>query len=172
MKKMLVSGFFVILCFLLQCTVFQTLSFGGIIPNLMIIVTSSYGLMRGKKSGLVVGFFSGLIMDTFFGSILGFYALVYMYIGYVNGIFRKMFYPEDIKLPMALILGSDLACNLASYIFLFLLRGRFNFLYYLLHIILPEMAYTIVVTCVLYPVLLLVEQHLEKKEREGAEKIV
>jgi rod shape-determining protein MreD len=119
-----------------------------------------------------VGFFSGLIMDTFFGSILGFYALVYMYIGYVNGIFRKMFYPEDIKLPMALILGSDLACNLASYIFLFLLRGRFNFLYYLLHIILPEMAYTIVVTCVLYPVLLLVEQHLEKKEREGAEKIV
>ncbi|MGN0304685.1 MAG: rod shape-determining protein MreD, partial [Lachnospiraceae bacterium] len=77
MKKVIVSAFFMVACFLLQCTIFRSLNFGGIIPNLMIIVTASYGLMRGRKSGLLVGFFSGLLVDIFFGSLIGFYALLY-----------------------------------------------------------------------------------------------
>ena len=172
MLNIVVSALFVIICFLLQCTVFNNLSFGGIIPNLMIIVTASYGFMRGRKSGLLVGFFSGLLMDIFFSSILGFYALIYMYIGYLNGIFRKMFYPEDIKLPIALIVSSDFIYNMVIYILSFLLKGRFQFSYYFLNIIIPEMVYTIIVTCVLYPLLLLVESRLEWREKEGASKIV
>lgn len=172
MLSIIVSSLFVIICFLLQCTVFNSLSFGGIIPNLMIIVTASYGFMRGRKSGLLVGFFSGLFMDIFFGNILGFYALIYMYIGYLNGIFRKMFYPEDIKLPIALIVSSDFIYNMVIYILSFLLKGRFQFSYYFLNIIVPEMVYTIIVTCVLYPLLLLVESRLEWREKEGASKIV
>ena len=172
MLSVLVCIFFVIICFLLQCTIFPSLNLGGIIPNLMIIVTASYGFMRGRKSGLLTGFFSGLLMDIFFGSSLGFYALLYMYIGYLNGVFRKMFYPEDIKLPIALIVGSDFLYNIVIYILTFFLKGRFQFLYYFLNIIIPEMVYTIIVTCVLYPLLLLVESRLERKEKEGASKIV
>lgn len=172
MLGVLACIFFVIICFLLQCTVFPSLAFGGIIPNLMIIVTASYGFMRGRKTGLLVGFFSGLLMDIFFSDILGFYALIYMYIGYLNGIFRKMFYPEDIKLPIALIVSSDFLCNIVIYILTFFLRGRFRFLYYLLNVIVPEMVYTIIVTCALYPLLLLVESRLERREKEGASKIV
>lgn len=172
MLSVLVCIFFIIICFLLQCTVFPSLNLGGIIPNLMIVVTASYGFMRGRKSGLLTGFFSGLLMDIFFGSTLGFYALVYMYIGYLNGVFRKMFYPEDIKLPIALIVGSDFLYNIVIYILTFFLKGRFQFSYYFLNIIVPEMVYTIIVTCVLYPLLLLVESRLERKEKEGASKIV
>lgn len=172
MLNVLVSALFVFICFLLQSTVFNSLSFGGIIPNLMIVVTASYGFMRGRKSGLLVGFFSGLLMDIFFGDILGFYALIYMYIGYLNGIFRKMFYPEDIKLPIALIVGSDFLCNFVIYVLTFFLKGRFQFSYYFLNIIIPEMVYTIIVTCILYPLLLLVESRLEWREKEGASKIV
>lgn len=172
MLSILVCIFFVILCFLLQCTVFPHLAFGGIVPNLMIIVTASYGFMKGRKTGLLTGFFSGLLIDIFFGDILGFYALIYMYIGYLNGIFRKMFYPEDIKLPIALIVSSDCLCNLVIYILTFLLNGRFNFIYYFLNIIIPEMVYTIIITCVIYPFLLLIERHMERSEKEGASKIV
>lgn len=172
MLNIIVSAFFVIVCFLLQCTVFRSLSFSGIIPNLMIIVSASYGFMRGRKSGLFVGFFSGLLMDIFFGDILGFYALIYMYIGYLNGIFRKMFYPEDIKLPIALIIGSDFLYNICIYLLLFFLKGRFQFSYYLFNIIIPEMVYTIIVTCILYPLLLFIESRIEWREKEGASKIV
>ena len=161
------SSFFVILCFLLQCTVFKNLELGGITPNLMIIVTASYGFMRGTESGIWTGFFAGLLMDIFFGDLLGFYALLYLYVGYINGIFRNLFFPEDIKLPLVLILGSDLVYNLLFYVIAFLLKGKFDIQYYLLHIIIPEMLYTIVVTCAVYPLILLIENRLERKEKEG-----
>lgn len=62
-------------CYLLQTTFFDTLSFASISPNLLIIVTSSFGFMRGRKEGLFIGFFCGLLLDIFGGGVLGFYSL-------------------------------------------------------------------------------------------------
>ena len=44
----------ILLFFVLQCSVFNSLAMGGIIPNLMIILTSSFGFMRGEKEGLLI----------------------------------------------------------------------------------------------------------------------
>ena len=63
-------------CFLLQTTLFQTLSLASISPNLLIVVTSAFGFMRGRKEGMWTGFFCGLLLDIFFGSVIGFYALI------------------------------------------------------------------------------------------------
>lgn len=97
MRRKITVFLIIAVCYLLQSTVFQALSFASISPNLMIVVVSAFGFMRGKKEGLWIGFFTGLLLDIFTGSILGFYALLYMYVGYFNGFFRKMFYPEDIN---------------------------------------------------------------------------
>ena len=51
----------ILLFFVLQCSVFNGLAMGGIIPNLMIILTSSFGFMRGEKEGLLIGFSCGLL---------------------------------------------------------------------------------------------------------------
>ena len=102
--------------------------------------------------------------------MIGFYALVYAYIGYVNGFFRKMFFPDDIKLPLILIATSDFSYNILVYVFLFFLRGRFQFDYYLVHIMLPELVYTILVTIVLYFVILKINQRLEAIEKRRASK--
>lgn len=171
LRKFIVT-FFVLICFILQCSVFNSLAFAGIIPNLMIILTSSFGFMRGEKEGLVIGFSCGLLIDIFFGNFLGFYALVLMYIGYLNGKFSRIFYPEDIKLPIALIVVSDLSYGILCYFLMFLLQGRFEFGYYFTHVILPEAIYTIVVTLFLYPVILLVNGKLEAYEKRRAQKFV
>lgn len=152
------------ICFILQCSVFTSLAFAGIVPNLLIVLTSSFGFMRGEKEGLVIGFFCGLLNDIFFGGFLGFYALLMMYIGYLNGKFCKIFYPEDIKLPLALIVISDLSYGIICYVLTFMLRGRFHFSYYFTHIILPEVLYTILITLLLYPLILKVNEKLEKRE--------
>ena len=130
MKRYIITAFIIFCSFILQCTVFRSLAFGGIIPNLMIILTSSFGFMRGEREGLVIGFICGLLCDIFHGELLGFYALIYMYIGYINGKFCRIFYPQDIKLPIALIIVSDLTYGNLCYILQFLLRGRFDFLYF------------------------------------------
>lgn len=172
MKRKIVVTLLVFICFLLQSTVFHALAFGNIVPNLMIVLTASFGFMRGEKSSLLIGFFSGFFIDIFFGEVLGFYALLYMYIGYTNGKFNRIFYPEDIKLPMVLITVSDLFYGIICYILLFLMRAKFNIGYYFVHIILPEIVYTTFITIFLYPVILKINQRLESSEQRSAKKFV
>ena len=57
-----VAGLFAV-CFLLQSTVLQVIALAGISPNLLLILVSALGFMRGEKSGLFVGFFSGFFTD-------------------------------------------------------------------------------------------------------------
>lgn len=172
MLRKFIVALFVLVSFILQCSVFSHIAFAGIIPNMMIVLTASFGFMRGEKEGLTIGFFCGLLNDIFFGSFLGFYALVLMYIGYLNGKFSRIFYPEDIKLPIALIVTSDLSYGTICYILLFMLRGKFQFVYYFSHVILPEVLYTIVVTLFLYPLILKVNGKLEARERRRAQRYV
>ena len=162
----------ILISFVLQTTVFQYLNFGGISPNLLIIVTASYGFMFGRRYGMTVGFICGLLMDIFYGSVLGFYALIYLYIGAGNGVFHRVFYQNDIKLPLALITVSDLLYSLICYVLLYLLRGRFQVIFYLKSVILPEIVYTIFVTVFLYPCILLLNRTLEDTDKRSDRKFV
>ncbi len=172
MRRKVVILVLILMCYIFQSTVFRGLSFGGIIPNLMVVLTASFGFMRGEKEGLLIGFFCGLLCDIFSGDFLGFYALVMMYIGFLNGKFSGIFYPEDIKLPLALITVSDITYGIVCYILLFLLRGKTDFWYYLKHVIFPEAVYTAVVTMLLYPLVLKINVRLEAKEKRSAQKFV
>lgn len=167
MLRKIVTVLLILICFLLESTVFNHFAMAGIVPKLTIILTSSFGFMRGEEEGMTIGFFCGLLCDVFYGGVLGFYALILTYIGYVNGKFSRIFYPEDIKLPIALIVVSDLSYGLLCYILLFLMRGKFDFLYYFKGVILPEALYTIVITVFLYPLILMINQSLEKREKRS-----
>lgn len=163
MRRKIIVALIIAISFLLQSTVFKALSIGSISPNMMIIVTSSFGFMRGKKEGLWVGFFCGLLEDIFYGRLLGMHAMIYMYIGYVNGYFNHIFYGEDIKLPLSLISASELVYGLGTYVIMFVMRSRFDFSYYLVRIILPELVYTIILTLVFYRLIYSINRRLESR---------
>ncbi len=165
MLRRIVVALMIIIGYLLQTTLFKAITLAGIVPNILLIITSAFGFMRGKNEGMFIGFFSGLLIDIFFGKIIGFYALVYMFIGFVNGFFRRIFYPEDIKLPMILIGLSDLLYSFLCYIFLFMLRGKLHLGYYFVHIMLPEVVYTVLVTLILYKGILYTDEWLEGFEK-------
>lgn len=168
MKRVLFYISFVVICFLFQCTVFQTWALANVSPNLLVVMVSSVGFMRGKKEGMFVGLFSGLLCDICYGELFGFYTLVYMYIGYINGYFQTIFYDEDIKLPLVLITVSEVVYGLVIYGFMFALRNRTHFLYYLRRVIIPELIYTLVVTMVLYRLIMIVNRKLELSEKRSA----
>ena len=138
MRRKIVLAVLILVTFILQTTIFQTLSIASISPNLLLILTVSFGFMRGKREGLFVGFFCGLLIDIFYGNMVGFYALLYMYIGFLNGFLYKVFYDEDIKVPMLLVGVSDIAYGLVVYGIQFLLRGRLDVFVYLYRIIFPR----------------------------------
>ena len=172
LKRTAICALIIVACFLLETTVFRYLRLASIIPNLLIVVTSSFGFMRGRREGLFIGFACGLLKDLSGGGIVGFYALIYMLLGYGNGFFRRVFYDEDIKLPLVLIAVSDFLGSLATYVFLFMLRSDFRFGYYLGHIIMPELIYTILVTLILYQIILHINRRLEEEEKRSASKFV
>lgn len=172
MKRKIVTVCIIVVCFLLQSTILKNLALAFVKPNLMIIVTSSFGFMRGKKEGLMVGFFSGLLIDIMFGDLVGFYALIYAVLGYCNGFFRKIFYDDDIKLPIFLITASDFIYGNIVWLFMFVMRSRFDYFYYLRSIIIPELIYTILVTLILYQIILFINKKLEVEEKRSASKFV
>ena len=65
MKRRIVMFVLVLAAFLLQSTLLQTISLASVTPNLMLVFTVSFALMRGKREGMFVGFLSGILTDVF-----------------------------------------------------------------------------------------------------------
>ena len=162
MLKKVIMTLLVFIFYLLQCTLFKTFSLGSVSPNLLLILTFCAGFMGGRKMGMYVGILSGLILDLFYGDVLGFNTLLLLYIGYVNGMFNKMFYDEVITLPLALLVGSQLSYSIIYYVFNFLLRNRLDIGYYFIHIMLPELAYTVIISVLIYRLLLRLNRKLDR----------
>ena len=171
MRRKIVLAITIIVCFLLQCTVFKALAIASISPNLLIVVVASFGFMRGKKEGLFVGFFAGLLLDVMFGSVVGFYALIYMYAGFLSGYAFRIYYDDDIKVPMLLTAIMDFLYNLAVYALQFLLRGRLGLGVYFTRIIVPEIFYTVFLTMIVYRVFHYINYHFMSPTRKESESI-
>ena len=106
----------------------------------------------------------------FYGSVFGFYALIYMYVGFISGYAHSIYYDNDIKIPMILAAGGDLLYNLAVYGLQFLLRGRLGLETYIYRIIIPEVFYTVFLTFFVYRAFYYINHHfmsVTKKESES-----
>ena len=169
MRRKLIIAFLIILTFIIQTTIFKTLAVASVAPNLLLILTVTFGFMRGKKSGIWIGFFCGLCIDLLYSGTVGMNALIYMYIGYLNGFLYKVFYDEDIKVPVILIGLSDFVYCVITYILQFLMRVRLDFMGYFQHIIIPEMVYTILLSIIIYRPLYKLNKKLVENEMEGQE---
>lgn len=172
MKRKVITLVIIVICFLLQSSVLPRFAFAGISPNLLIIVTSSFGFMKGSRTGMYVGFVCGIFADVFWGTTLGFNMLLYMVIGYLNGSFQRLFYDDDIKLPIGLIGASELVYGICTCFFIYVLQGDFSFMNHFFRIILPELVYTMLATLVLYQIILHINKKLETEEQRSASKFV
>lgn len=165
---------FILVClgFIVQTTVFRALDFGDIAPNILMIIVASTGFMKGDRAGLLVGFFSGLLIDIFFGTYLGFYALIYMYIGFIMGKFHIIFFSQNLVIPIIFITVSDFIYGFVCYVLMFLFRTKFNIGYYMMTNIIPEMVYTAIIAIFLYPIILSINTSIDEKEQRSAKKFV
>ncbi len=171
-RRLLFNFIFVILSFILQTTVFRIIDFGGITPNLLLIFTTSTAFIKGDKPGLLVGFFSGLLVDIFFGTYIGFFALIYMYIGFIVGKLHIIFFTQNLAIPILLISISDFVFGFVCYILMFLFRIKFDIGYYMTNIIIPELVYTAIVAIFYYPVILRSNTSIDEREQRSAKKVV
>ena len=172
-RRGVVTGIIILAAFLLQNNFFAAIPLIRTTPNLLLLVTVSFGLLHGRLTGMFVGFFAGLLTDIFGGTLLGQYALILSVLGYGCGFFTPYFFLEYVTLPMALCSMCEIAYGLYIYVFGFLFRGRLSIGFYFRTIILPETVYTVVILVIVYRFLLFVNRRLdEAAKRRSAEKIV
>ncbi len=148
--------------FVIQTSVFPLFSFLSVYPNMMLILVFSFGFIRGSRSGMLYGLFAGILTDLASGGPMGFYTLLYIWIGYLNGLFTRYYYEDYITLPLILCTVNELVYNLYVFIFGFLIRGRLSFGYYFLNIVFPEMIFTVVLTLFIYRLMLFLSRQLTK----------
>lgn len=168
----IVNFILTVLFFALQCTLFRTLEIGGITPNLLMILTVSTAFMQGERAGALTGFLGGILSDIFFGSYIGFLALLYTVCGYLAGKVHRAFFPQNIILPMTLIVTGDFVYGFMCYVLMFLFRTRFDISFYMRNVVIPEVVYTTIAAIFFYPVLLKIHTSLEAYERRNSRKFI
>ncbi len=150
LKNIAAAALSIACAYLLQMTVGPWIRLGYAVPNLMIAAVATYGLILGNVPGMLVGFAGGFLLDCADPSLFGIQTLLYMLLGYASGAFRRFFYGEGIRLPLALICSSDFLYNTVLYLGRLLLHMDTSYVFYLFHLILPEVIYTAIAGIIFY----------------------
>lgn len=182
MKRLIVYFVEIIICFVIQSSMFRFFSLANIMPNLLLILIVSTAYMRGRMAGLLTGFFSGLLVDLMYGSfiignnslsgeyvsypIIGIHALLYLLIGYFIGYINRFYSNDDYTLPLIITAVSSFVYKFIYYVIEFLLRGRLNFVYYLRRFIIPEVIYTVAASIFVYKLLHMINHRLNRKSED------
>ena len=96
------------------------------------------------------------------------HAFILMAIGFAVGYCQKYYFADEFIIPTILITVSGFMYGIYYYFVEFLLRGRLHFGFYFLHVILPEVIYTVVLSLILYRFIRSLEKWLTPKNRREA----
>ena len=165
-RRIIVSAVIILILSLLQMSVLPWIPAVFLQPNLLLIFVVSTGFMRGRRSGIWMGFACGLVLDLFYGPGLGFHALLLMLIGYANGFLCKIFFDEDLKMPVILVSVSELFYGICFSIYTMLSGGHYSFWKYVRLAILPELISSVIFTFILYKIFFMINQRLSAYELE------
>ena len=168
MKKKLIFYFFFILLFLLlQTTLLHHVAIYGVVPNILLVFIIVTALLRGDAEGSAVGFFAGLFVDMMFGNILGFYALLGLYLGIAVGATNKKIFRENILIAVFFTFVYSLAYESLVYIINNIMSADMRFTYALTATILPEAAYNCVAVLFIFPLIIRAGKWFDGKEKRA-----
>jgi len=157
----------------LQSTVLDYARVFNVKPNLFILFIISFALIRGNVEGATVGFFTGLTQDIISGKMLGFYALMGLYLGLAAGSLNKRLYRENIIVVIFFSFVSTLAYESVVYLtyewgiyfFSSLVKNQIDILFALKNIILPEAVYNSVVSVFMHAIVIRLTDRFESAEK-------
>ncbi|MCR5007348.1 MAG: rod shape-determining protein MreD [Oribacterium sp.] len=151
-----------VLAFLIQTSVMPLIPFFSASPNLLLILTFSIGFIHGSLPGMIYGLGAGLLMDMFYSGAFGFYSLIFIFIGYLNGLFSNVYYEEYITLPMIMCVINEFIYHVYIYVFRFLIRLKLDLPYYLIHVVLPAVVFSLLATLILYRFVFTATEKIDK----------
>jgi rod shape-determining protein MreD len=92
----------------LQTSVFPQISYLGVVPNLLLLLTICYGLLQGIKPGVYFGLIAGFCLDLAAGGILGINILLLGLLGLAAGYLERVVFKGNILVPLLSALAGTL----------------------------------------------------------------
>ena len=161
----------ILLAFLLQTGIFSMLPFFYSVPNLLLILTFSFGFIYGSLNGMLCGLFAGFLMDCLYSVPLGCFMLIFIIIGFVNGLFTNFYYDDYLALPVVLVAASEFLYNAFVILIKFLRAGSFDLKFALFKVFLPEVIFSVIITLLLYRVFLKANRSLDLSEDKRGQQV-
>lgn len=141
MKKFLILVAFTLVLFVLQTSFLPLFAVHGVSPDLLLLLTVSFGFLRGVREGALMGFAVGLLQDLATGTFLGVNAFTRLLIGLVCGSFSERVFKEQFFLPIMASVAATAANYFVLALFMLLLGYRFSLVQSIGYTLIPMLIY-------------------------------
>ncbi|NLY90152.1 MAG: rod shape-determining protein MreD [Firmicutes bacterium] len=152
----------------LQTVVFPHLTLFGVVPNLILLITICYGLLKGIRPGLYLGILGGFCLDLASSGILGINIIALGALGYGAGYLERMVFKGYLLVPLCLVQIGTVLAELFSCCIMLAFGWRINFLAFLGTTLLPLCLYHLILTVPVYYGLKKVLTYLGERQKVGA----
>ena len=140
----------IVINFILESTILSYFSIFGVLPNTSLIIIGAIALLRGRKTGSIVGLVMGLLQDIVFSPVIGVNAFIYFFIGYSIGMAENNLSKDNALIPFVITIGSTIGYHLLYYFFMFFLGHNINFPVFFKKIVIFEIAYNSLLSILFY----------------------
>lgn len=148
--KTLIIGIIIIVNFILQSTVLQSISIYNIIPNTSLILVICFAINSDKKKGALIGLIIGILQDIIFGKLVGLNALVYMVIGYLITLTNKNIFKENYIIPFLFTAIGTAFYYLFGTFFIYFLGYDMDFFNIFKNMLIIEVIYNSIISLFIY----------------------
>lgn len=135
---------------LIQSTVLENLKIYNVKPNLLMILIVVAALLSNNVEGAVIGFFCGLTQDMASGRVIGFYALLGLYLGIGIGSLNKRLYKENVLVVVFITFISTIVYEFFVYFLNSFFKGSIEFIYPFRYVIFPEAVYNSIISIIIF----------------------
>lgn len=162
MKKVIVKGVFMFLIYILQSSIFSSLSIRGVKPDFLLAAVIAIALQSGDIEGGIYGLFIGLLQDIHFGYILGINAFGKFVTGYLTGYYTRILFKSDILLPFVVTFVGSIMHEVIMMITMHFIEFRHPFLPLVWKLVIPYALFNSVICVFIYNILRRIENSFFK----------
>ncbi len=164
--RFLILSIWVILGVVVQATWLAALHIPPqITPDIVLIMTISYGLLRGPDQGLLFGLGAGFFVDLLSGGIIGVSALSKMIAGFSAGFMEKNIFKDNFLVPALAVFIGAFFCESFNIIMFTAFKANIDIWYNLLIIILPLALLNALLAPLIYHFMLKLERFLAERAK-------
>jgi len=171
-RRLLVVGISLFLSFLLQFVLLPRVPFLIKVPNLLLCTVFVVGFLFGKTYGMITGLIAGYLLDVLGTGTVGFYILILIWIGYLNGLLSEKLESEVLYLLFLLFLVNEIIFHAYTLLLAFLIKKSFQLSTYLEGVFIPEVLLTFVCFIVYYGLMVYFTKRWDLRLNKGEIKIV